>query len=388
MGGIRSKSTGANRKHRTCGIMQYLQVPKSTMHLDAPAASSSSEAKHPIERKITLLGLNKQPLFERLCDAVERHERHVQYQDVFYLYTTVDGNEETIELTKVGTEHTGAREMAIRKAEGVIISYATHYPETFNELENVVEDFKMRKHGKFPPIILFANEDEVINSVDEETADQTSSASEGYESSSETDSSGSIKRRPSMENIRRSHETESPITHEQGENFAKLLGDQCQFVSAPLSQYDGLSELLADLLRKLNTQRSTRRRSTYVEGLKQILPFTKSRKSTSERSDDESSSSSSSTAGDQSPAQESPVSRTPETTDLPPMEIPPIHIEDHDSITTFPVSKSTSPVPSPSSNSPKKNVRSIFRRNQTVSPDDPISSDLRTTNTSHVCSIM
>ncbi|KAI6198270.1 hypothetical protein M3Y99_01893000 [Aphelenchoides fujianensis] len=331
------------------------------MHLDTPA-TSGAEAKQPTERNVLLLGLHKKPLFERLCDSVTRHEKHVQYPDVFYLYTSLDDQEIIVELTKVGTEHTGAREMAVRKAEAVILSYASHHPESFTELESVLEDFQMRKHGKFPPIVLFCNE-----------------GRDRYESCSEPDR---LHRRPSMENIRRSQENEPPITREQGETFAKQLGDQCLFVSAPLSQFDGLNELLTDLLRKLQTQRSTRRRSTYVEGLKQILPFPKSRKSSGDKSADESSSTSSQN-GDHTPASESPLSRTPDV-EVPSLEIPPIHVDEHE-VTTFPVQKSASPSPP----LPPKKGRSLFRRNQTapVSPGRTIAADSRSPN-SAVCSIM
>lgn len=69
----------------------------------------------------------------------------MQFNDLYYLYFDVDGLETVVELTTVGTEHTGVREMAIRKSDAVILCYAAHSPISFHELSSVADDFTMRK---------------------------------------------------------------------------------------------------------------------------------------------------------------------------------------------------------------------------------------------------
>lgn len=69
----------------------------------------------------------------------------MQFNDMYYLYFNVDGQETVVELNTVGTEHTGAREMSIRKSDAVILCYAAHSPISFHELANVTDDFTMRK---------------------------------------------------------------------------------------------------------------------------------------------------------------------------------------------------------------------------------------------------
>ncbi|KAI6191987.1 hypothetical protein M3Y97_00287200 [Aphelenchoides bicaudatus] len=241
--------------------------------------------------------MHKRPLFEKLCNAADRYEKHMQFDDIYYLYFNVDGQETVVVLNSIGAEHTGNREMSVRKSDAVLLTYASHNPHSFEELSSVVDDFTMRK--KYPPVVLICNEDELIED-DNLSMTEQSSTSEGYES----DNPGQIKRHHSMEKIRQSQEGLF-ITKDQGENFLKSLGPEARFISTPVSQFDGTEELIMELLRKLNTTRSTRRRrSTVVDSLKQItLPFQKSKK-TREREE-----SNSSTTSDHSP--DSSISQSP-----------------------------------------------------------------------------
>ena len=107
-------------------------------------------------------------------------------------------------------EHTGAREMSIRKAEAAILCYSSMSAASFHQLSSVAEDFKARKGFKYPPIKLICNEDDVVEEDFHETSSQADlSASEGYESGDESHQNrngGVLKRRPSMEKIREAHE--------------------------------------------------------------------------------------------------------------------------------------------------------------------------------------
>jgi hypothetical protein len=197
-------------------------------------------------------------------------------------------------------------------------------------------------------------------------ADQSSS-SEGYESSDETKKPVKVKRRPSMDNIRRFQE-ESFITQEQGETFSHQFGPECQFISTSVSQFEGATGLMIELLRKLDSShRATRRRSTFVDGLKQILPTPKLKKN---RDREESNAS---TASDHSPASESPVSSSPVSE---PVQIPQIEVQPSE--TTFPATKPA-----------KKCGRSLFKRNQTApSGGLQVEGSSSSTQKSAACAIM
>lgn len=306
---------------------------------------------------------------EKLCEAADKHERHMQYPDIVYLYFNVDNQLTVIELSCVGTEHTGAREMEIRKSDAIILTYAMYNPHSFHELANVTDDFKMRKRD--PPVILVCNEDELIEEDTLSMADQ-SSTSEGYES----DSPGQIKRHPSIEKIRRSQE-DAFITKEQGQAFSQQLGNDSKFLSVQISQFDGTLELLMELLRKLNSGKSVtrRRRSTVVEGLKQIaLPFQKSKKNR-EREESNSSTSSDTNSPDSSP------SHSPSTEQPSPQSnassVPQIEVLEPVEETVFPATKSE-PIVSQKS-------RSLFKRNQV---QHGVDSPRQTAQNSTACSIM
>jgi hypothetical protein len=89
--------------------------------------------------------MHKKPLFEKLCRAADKSEKHMQFDDIHFLNFNVDGQEVVVQLVSVGTEHTGNREMSIRKSDVVILCYAAHSSHSFQELSNVTEDFTMRK---------------------------------------------------------------------------------------------------------------------------------------------------------------------------------------------------------------------------------------------------
>jgi len=337
------------------------------MHLETPDTSSNGkENKAGREFLFTLIGMHKKPLFEKLCQSADKYEQHMQFDDVYFLNFNVDGQEVVVQLTSVGTEHTGNREMSIRKSDAVILCYATHSPHSFQELANVTEDFTMRK--KYPPVVLVCNEDELIEEDRLSVADQ-SSISEGYES----DNPGQIKRHASMDKIRQSRE-DSFVTAEQGEAFSHQLGPDSQFLRVEVSKFDGTKELVLELLRKMTTTKkrssstSRRRRSTVVEGLKQIaLPFQKSKKNREREESNSSDNSSPETSPSHSPTENSTASI---------QSVPQIEIQQPIEETVFPTTKSE-PTCTKS--------RSLFRRNQVCGTE---SQRQAAAQNSHVCSLM
>uniref|UniRef100_A0A914QMD8 Uncharacterized protein n=1 Tax=Panagrolaimus davidi TaxID=227884 RepID=A0A914QMD8_9BILA len=200
---------------------------------------------------------HKASLFDKLCAAADKFERHVQYPDLWYLNLTVDDIPCIIELTDPGMEHTGAREMSIRKAEAAILCYSSMSASSFHQLSSVAEDFKARKGFKYPPIKLICNEDDVVEEDFHETASfhTDQSLSEGYESGEESaqlrSKNSVLKRRPSMEKIREAHES-TRITSDQGETMTKLFGPDCEFVSMSVAEFAGARQLLEDLIRTIN----------------------------------------------------------------------------------------------------------------------------------------
>lgn len=199
-------------------------------------------------------------------------------------------------------------------------------------------------------------------------ADQ-SSTSEGYES----DGPGQLKRHHSMEKIRRSQE-DSFIINDQGEAFLSKLGPEARFISTSVSQFEGTSDLIMELLRKLNSGRSStrRRRSTVVEGLKQIaLPFQKNKKL---REREESNSSSTSDHSPDSSLSHSPVDQPSPQSSI--NNVPQIEVHQPAEETVFPPTKTESLCAQKS--------RSIFRRNQVGGSE----SQKQVAQGSTACSIM
>uniref|UniRef100_A0A915ER24 Uncharacterized protein n=1 Tax=Ditylenchus dipsaci TaxID=166011 RepID=A0A915ER24_9BILA len=71
---------------------------------ETPQPSTSTSAKKgkekpPPEYCVLLVGTHhKQPLFEKLLSASDKFERHIQYQDTFYLYVNIQGKPAVVEL--------------------------------------------------------------------------------------------------------------------------------------------------------------------------------------------------------------------------------------------------------------------------------------------------
>jgi hypothetical protein len=176
-----------------------------------------------------------------------------------------------------------------------------------------------------------------------------------------------------MEKIRRSQE-DSFITTEQGEAFIGKLGPEARFISTSVSQFEGTSDLIMELLRKLNASRSStrRRRSTVVEGLKNItLPFQKNKKV---REREESNSSSTSDHSPDSSLSQSPVDQPSPQSSI--NSVPHIEVHQPAEETVFPPTKSEPCC--------TQKPRSIFRRNQVGGSE----SQKQASNGSTACSIM
>ncbi|EFO18338.1 hypothetical protein LOAG_10156, partial [Loa loa] len=85
----------------------------------------------------------KEELLERIKSTAVQCERHITYEDTYYLTYIVDGSEATVELIDPGLEHTGARQMSIRKAHGVILFYQASSQSSVNQLCDVALDFQI-----------------------------------------------------------------------------------------------------------------------------------------------------------------------------------------------------------------------------------------------------
>lgn len=207
------------------------------------------------EYKIAFIGDHtKYVLLEKLKEFCIKYEKHVKYQDIHYLNFLVDNSEVVLEIFELGTEHTGAREMAIRKAEGIILFYTSILMEGYHQLVSCVDDFKRRKKDKkSTPIYLISNEDTSPIYDYTESSDKFSSLSEGYESESPTQSYH-LSRRNSMEKIKQQSEDLSmaKITPQQGENLAKAISPDCQFISINIKNYNNINEFVSEIVKKIN----------------------------------------------------------------------------------------------------------------------------------------
>ncbi|ETN87287.1 hypothetical protein NECAME_00146 [Necator americanus] len=154
------------------------------------------------ELNVVMLGSpQKNILFEKLCQAATKYERHVHYPDVHYLTVDCNGKQELLEFTDPGLAHTGGREMAIRRADLALLFYSALSLNSLHHLQALEEDLAFKKNL---PLRLVCDSDEVVE--DEEDGESTgiSSVSEGYESDPERE--GRIRRRNSMDKIRKAHE--------------------------------------------------------------------------------------------------------------------------------------------------------------------------------------
>ncbi|CEF64116.1 Small GTPase superfamily and Small GTPase superfamily, Ras type and P-loop containing nucleoside triphosphate hydrolase domain-containing protein [Strongyloides ratti] len=207
------------------------------------------------EYKIAFIGDHSKNVFlQKLKETCIKYEKHVKYQDIHYFNFLVDNSEIVLEIFELGTEHTGAREMAIRKAEGIILFYTSVLMEGYHQLVNCVDDFKRRKKDKkFTPIYLISNEDPSLIDDINESSDQISSISEGYESESPTQSYR-VSRRNSMEKIKQISEDllMTKITPQQGENLAKAISPDCHYISINFKNYNNIDEFVTEIVNKIN----------------------------------------------------------------------------------------------------------------------------------------
>uniref|UniRef100_A0A0N4ZRL9 Ras family protein n=1 Tax=Parastrongyloides trichosuri TaxID=131310 RepID=A0A0N4ZRL9_PARTI len=215
------------------------------------------------EYKIAFIGNHSKYTFlEKLKQSSKKYEKHVKYQDVHYMNYIVNGSEIVLELFEHGTEHTGAREMAIRKAEGIILFYSAMSMESYHQLVNCVDDFKRRKKDKkSTPIYLISNEDPVsVNDyIENESSDMISSTSEGYESEDVPTQNYPINiKRKSMEKIKEFSEEAlmSRIPTQEGESLAKAISSDCRYLSINVKDYDKITEFVSELILKINSSSS------------------------------------------------------------------------------------------------------------------------------------
>ncbi|PIO58125.1 hypothetical protein TELCIR_20445, partial [Teladorsagia circumcincta] len=99
------------------------------------------------ELYVVMLGSpQKSILFEKLCQAASKYERHVHYQDVHYLTVDCDGKEELLEFTDPGLARTGGREMAIRRADLALLFYSALSINSLHNLQALKEDLEMKSN--------------------------------------------------------------------------------------------------------------------------------------------------------------------------------------------------------------------------------------------------
>ncbi|KIH47142.1 hypothetical protein ANCDUO_22802 [Ancylostoma duodenale] len=117
------------------------------------------------ELNVVMLGSpQKNVMFEKLCQAATKYERHVHYQDVHYLTVNCAGKQEVIEFTDPGlmkilaeiTEmvannnilqaRTGGREMAIKRADLALLFYSAISLSSLQHLQSLEEDLIMKKN--------------------------------------------------------------------------------------------------------------------------------------------------------------------------------------------------------------------------------------------------
>uniref|UniRef100_A0A915EPI2 Uncharacterized protein n=1 Tax=Ditylenchus dipsaci TaxID=166011 RepID=A0A915EPI2_9BILA len=180
--------------------------------------------------------------FEKLLSASDKFERHIQYQDTFYLYVNIQG------------------EPALLSSMTPALSIQV--PEKWL---SIAEDFKSRKNGS-PPVLLICNEDEYIEDDEEDTTNAThSSTSEGYESSEEHEHSlpsptHQKQRRRSMDKIRKSHEEIVLLPQSREKTWLNCL-DQIVNSCPLLFQLSRGAQLIEKLITRIRAQAPEKDRS-------------------------------------------------------------------------------------------------------------------------------
>ncbi|VDO92108.1 unnamed protein product [Heligmosomoides polygyrus] len=97
------------------------------------------------ELYVVMLGSSqKSILFEKLCQAATKYERHVHYQDVHYLTVDCNGTEELLEFTDPGLARTGGREMAIKRADLALLFYSALSLSSLHNLQALKDNLEMK----------------------------------------------------------------------------------------------------------------------------------------------------------------------------------------------------------------------------------------------------
>ncbi|VDL62665.1 unnamed protein product [Nippostrongylus brasiliensis] len=214
----------------------------------------SIEEEYRNEFSVVLLGSSqKSVLFEKLCKAAAKYERHVNYEDVHYLTVDCDGKEELVEITDPGLARTGGREVAIKRADLAMLFYSALSLNSLHNLQALKEDLETRRNL---PLRLLCDSDGSVDDGEDGSSTGISSVSEGYESDIEGEPR--IRRRSSMENIRKAQEDEG-IAIEQGKKWASELGPCCEFTVISSSQFTDAKSFLEEIV---STMRSNRKKQT------------------------------------------------------------------------------------------------------------------------------
>ncbi|KAL6722444.1 hypothetical protein Aduo_017569 [Ancylostoma duodenale] len=205
------------------------------------------------ELNVVMLGSpQKNVMFEKLCQAATKYERHVHYQDVHYLTVNCAGKQEVIEFTDPGLARTGGREMAIKRADLALLFYSAISLSSLQHLQSLEEDLIMKKNL---PLRLVCDSDEVIEDEEDGGSTGISSISEGYESDPEGE--GRMRRRNSMDKIRKAHE-DGETGVEKGQQWANEIGPNCEFILVSSSQFDDGKKFLEELVSAIRSSRRPR----------------------------------------------------------------------------------------------------------------------------------
>ncbi|VDM59844.1 unnamed protein product [Angiostrongylus costaricensis] len=204
---------------------------------------------------VVMLGSpQKSILFEKLCQAAMKYERHVHYQDVYYLTIDYNGKEELLEFVDPGLARTGGREMAIKRADLALLFYSALSLSSLHNLQTVKDDLTMK-------------------------GNVTSQTQKKMEESNAVVLWIKFEKRM-----------------KKGQKWATELGPDCEFIILSSSQFADAKTFLETIVSTIRVHRKRRTR-TFIKQLKlahEILSPRKSDRSKEERKSTKSSSSSNS----------------------------------------------------------------------------------------------
>ncbi|CAJ0608926.1 unnamed protein product [Cylicocyclus nassatus] len=235
-----------------CTVPQIIYGKVGFVATCADTLSVMIEENYPSELSVVMFGApQKNVLFEKLCEAAAKYERHVHYEDVYYLTVNCKDKQEVIEFTDPGLDRTGGREMAIKRADLAILFYSALSLHSLHQLQTLNDDLKMKSNI---PLRLICDSDEC---KDEEDGESTgiASVSEGYNSDAEGE--GRIQRRNSMEKIRKASE-DVEVAVEQGQQWASNIGPNCEFILLSSSKFNEARAFLEDIIRAIKRSHSPR----------------------------------------------------------------------------------------------------------------------------------